>query len=48
MVTITNGYSLVIADQFFTFGGVCTKPMPTDIPNPSLYLPRFPLHQPPG
>lgn len=31
--------SLVIADQFFTFGGVCTKPMPTDIPNPSLYLP---------
>jgi hypothetical protein len=31
--------SLVIADEFFTWGGVCTKPMPTDIPNPSLYLP---------
>lgn len=31
--------SLVIANQFFTFGGVCTKPQPTDIPNPSLYLP---------
>jgi hypothetical protein len=31
--------SLVIANQFFTFGGVCTKPMPTDIPNPSIYLP---------
>ena len=31
--------SLVIANQFFTYGGVCTKPMPTDIPNPSLYLP---------
>jgi hypothetical protein len=31
--------SLVIANQFFTYGGVCTKPQPTDIPNPSLYLP---------
>jgi hypothetical protein len=31
--------SLVIANQFFTFGGVCTKPMPTDLPNPSTYLP---------
>ena len=42
-LTYGNNYqwadSLVIADQFFTFGGVCTKPMPTDIPNPSLYLP---------
>jgi hypothetical protein len=42
-MTYGNNYqwadSLVIADQFFTFGGVCTKPMPTDIPNPSLYLP---------
>ncbi|TDW99600.1 hypothetical protein [Dinghuibacter silviterrae] len=42
---LTYGYnyqwadSLVIADQFFTFGGVCTKPMPTDLPNPSTYLP---------
>jgi hypothetical protein len=40
--------SLVIANQFFTFGGVCTKPMPTDIPNPSLYLPAdFPYTNPP-
>jgi len=31
--------SLVIANQFFTFGTVCTKPMPTDLPNPSTYLP---------
>ena len=31
--------SLVIANQFFTYGGVCTKPMPTDIPNPATYLP---------
>jgi hypothetical protein len=42
-LTYGNDYqwadSLVIADQFFTWGGVCTKPMPTDIPNPSLYLP---------
>lgn len=42
-MTYGNNYqwadSLVIADQFFTFGGVCTKPMPTDMPNPSLYLP---------
>jgi hypothetical protein len=42
-LTYGNNYqwadSLVIADQFFTWGGVCTKPMPTDIPNPSLYLP---------
>ncbi|HTJ12583.1 MAG TPA: hypothetical protein VL547_11180 [Dinghuibacter sp.] len=42
-LTYGNNYqwadSLVIANQFFTFGGVCTKPMPTDIPNPSLYLP---------
>jgi hypothetical protein len=42
-LTYGNNYqwadSLVIADEFFTWGGVCTKPMPTDIPNPSLYLP---------
>ncbi|WP_431210405.1 hypothetical protein ACQ86N_30965 [Puia sp. P3] len=42
-LTYGNNYqwadSLVIANQFFTFGGVCTKPQPTDIPNPSLYLP---------
>jgi hypothetical protein len=42
-LTYGNNYqwadSLVIANQFFTFGGVCTKPMPTDIPSPSLYLP---------
>jgi len=31
--------SLVIANQFFTWGSVCTKPQTTDIPNPSLYLP---------
>jgi hypothetical protein len=31
--------SLVIADEFFTWGGVCTKPQPTDLPNPSTYLP---------
>ena len=42
-LTYGNNYqwadSLVIADQFFTFGGVCTKPMPTDLPNPATYLP---------
>jgi hypothetical protein len=41
--------SLIVADQFFTYGGVCTKPMPTDIPNPSLYLPAdfyYPNPQP--
>jgi hypothetical protein len=42
-LTYGNNYqwadSLVVADEFFTWGGVCTKPMPTDIPNPSLYLP---------
>jgi hypothetical protein len=42
-MTYGNNYqwadSLVIADQFFTFGTVCTKPMPTDLPLPSTYLP---------
>lgn len=42
-LTYGNNYqwadSLVIANQFFTYGGVCTKPMPTDIPNPAIYLP---------
>ena len=42
-LTYGNNYqwadSLIIADQFFTYGGVCTRPQPTDIPNPSLYLP---------
>jgi hypothetical protein len=42
-LTYGNNYqwadSLVIADQFFTFGTVCTKPQPTDLPNPSSYLP---------
>ena len=42
-LTYGNNYqwadSLVIADQFFTFGGVCTKPQPTDLPNPATYLP---------
>jgi hypothetical protein len=42
-LTYGNNYqyadSLVIADQFFTFGTVCTKPMTTDLPNPSSYLP---------
>lgn len=31
--------SVDIADQFFTFGPVCTKPQPTDLPDPSTYLP---------
>ena len=42
-LTYGNNYqwadSLVIANQFFTYGGVCTKPMPTDLPNPATYLP---------
>lgn len=41
--------SLVIADQFFTFGGVCTKPEPTDLPTPSTYLPAdFYYQNPPA
>lgn len=28
-----------VADQFFTFGPVCTIPQPTDLPLPSSYLP---------
>jgi hypothetical protein len=39
--------SLVIADQFFTFGGVCTKPEPTDLPNPASYLPANFFYQNP-
>jgi hypothetical protein len=39
--------SLVIANQFFTFGGVCTKPEPTDLPNPSTYLPANFFYQNP-
>jgi hypothetical protein len=31
--------SLSIADNFFTTGAVCTKPQPTDLPDPSTYLP---------
>lgn len=31
--------SVSIADQFFTFGPVCTKPQQTDLPNPFSYLP---------
>jgi hypothetical protein len=42
-LTYGNNYqwadSLVIANQFFTFGTVCTQPQPTDLPNPSSYLP---------
>ncbi|HXB44156.1 MAG TPA: hypothetical protein VNV85_08880 [Puia sp.] len=42
-LTYSNNYqwadSLVIANQFFTFGTVCTKPQTTDLPNPSTYLP---------
>jgi hypothetical protein len=42
-LTYGNNYqwadSLVIANQFFTYGGVCTKPQPTDLPNPATYLP---------
>jgi len=40
--------SLVIANQFFTFGGVCTKPEPTDIPNPATYLPANFFYQNPS
>jgi len=44
-VHLTYGYnyqyadSVSIAQQFFTFGPVCTKPQATDIPLPSSYLP---------
>ena len=42
-MTYGNNYqwadSAVIADQFFTFGTVCTKPEPTDLPYPWSYLP---------
>ncbi|HWK07733.1 MAG TPA: hypothetical protein VNS58_29075 [Puia sp.] len=42
-LTYGNNYqwadSLVIANQFFTYGGVCTKPQSTDLPNPATYLP---------
>ncbi|HEX9509817.1 MAG TPA: hypothetical protein VF939_05010 [Puia sp.] len=42
-LTYGNNYqwadSLSIANQFFTYGGVCTKPQPTDLPNPATYLP---------
>jgi hypothetical protein len=31
--------SLSIANQFFTFGPVCTRPQSTDLPSPSSYLP---------
>ncbi len=31
--------SLNVADQFFTWGPVCTIPQPTDLPLPSSYLP---------
>jgi hypothetical protein len=51
-LTYGNNYqwadSLVIADQFFTYGGVCTKPMPTDIPNPAMYLPAGFYYPNPG
>ncbi|KAI9437824.1 hypothetical protein F5148DRAFT_1294115 [Russula earlei] len=40
--------SLVIANQFFTFGGVCTKPEPTDLPNPATYLPANFFYQNPA
>jgi hypothetical protein len=42
---LTYGYnyqyadSLDVANQFFTFGPVCTIPQPTDLPLPSSYLP---------
>jgi hypothetical protein len=42
-LTYGNNYqyadSLSIANQFFTFGPVCTRPQPTDLPLPSTYLP---------
>ncbi len=52
-LTYGNNYqwadSLVIANQFFTYGGVCTKPQPTDLPNPASYLPtNFPYQNPPA
>jgi len=42
---LTYGYnyqyadSADVADNFFTFGPVCTEPQPTDLPLPSSYLP---------
>lgn len=42
---LTYGYnyqyadSVDVANQFFTFGPVCMKPQPTDLPLPSSYLP---------
>jgi hypothetical protein len=33
------GDSLAVANQFYTWGSVCTHPQPTDIPSPSLFLP---------
>jgi hypothetical protein len=42
-LTYGNNYqwadSLSFADQFFTFGPVCTNPQPTDLPDPASYLP---------
>ena len=42
-LTYGNNYqyadSLSIANQFFTFGPVCTRPQTTDLPNPFTYLP---------
>lgn len=42
-LTYSNNYqyadSLVIANNFFTSGTVCTRPQPTDLPNPASYLP---------
>ncbi|HVB03684.1 MAG TPA: hypothetical protein VNE41_08185 [Chitinophagaceae bacterium] len=42
-LTYGNNYqwadSVDIANQFFTFGPVCTKPQSTDLPDPTTYLP---------
>jgi hypothetical protein len=51
---LTYGYnyqyadSLDVADQFFTFGPVCTIPQPTDLPLPSTYLPAGWMYEAPS
>lgn len=40
--------SIDVADQFFTFGPVCTIPQPTDLPLPSSYLPAGWVYESPN
>lgn len=51
-LTYGNNYqyadSLDVADNFFTFGPVCTVPQPTDLPLPSSYLPAGWNYEAPG